>query len=1142
MHTQIKRFAAAFLFAATVLVGAPALTKAATGPWSWTDISNQLTVQTNRPVWAMAYANGSWFYTDGQDLWNGGQVYRYDGATQVNITADVRNAGISRVDDIVSDGQNVLFLQNVAPRNNSLQVLAYNGTYTNLTNRIQTNLSSNEGAVQIVGSNGTLAILTTLGRVILYTQSSNTLRTAQLSWSNPYLEYQQNHTSHPIDMLRASIQPIQGNWIVLYQDGNGRIQIRKIDQYGSVSQITYPGDQYDHVTTFASNGQKMLLAGNIATGNLAIGIQFAYVYDGSNFQKITSNAPYRWEGAVVTWDGSSWMIVQGKNVYRFDGASFENLDQTRDYFITAASNGSGTILLGGAISVLGNTQPTNPLTAKLVKVVNDGGASNTNSSFGSGRTFTSNNGPTLTTMGNPSNFIVGNGGTFIYRATASDSNGINRIDLYANGARVKTCYDSTCDFSAEYFTNGLSTRAVPFYARATDNSGYSTDNEYNPDNVTINQNSTASANTNTSNTTVSNGISSWSWVEPNQTTIRRDQFMTFNTGAWSTAGLSRIDIYVNGVVRRTCSLGNATGNQNCSVSLYGGDYPLNTGVAMNAVITDSAGKTAWTPLVTLTVVDTNGTTNTNTASDISTWTTLEPTGSILNRSNSVVFHVNASASQGLSRIDVYGNNAILRTCYFNSLSGNQTCDVTIYGSNYNAGTQLNLSALATDVHSRTAWSDSKTVSIQDNNSNTTNNGNISVSSWTDPSSSINQNTSMTIHASASAPQGLSRLDVYVNGSVIRTCYFSSAYGTQNCDTSVYGGSYSVGSQLSINVKATDASSNTAWSNVQYVTIQNPNSNNTNTTNANGTSWIWSSPETSTLNASNNTVFNVGANDPNGIQKIEIYVNGSVWNTCNLGNAYGNQSCSTTINGSSFVIGTSVYVNARITDSQGNIMWSDSRTYSVTGTNTSAGTSQSSNWVWSTPETGTLASGQSATFSVGAWDQNGIQRIDMWVNGQVKHTCNLGNAYGNQTCAVTITANDYQPGTSVFVNAAIINSQGQTTWSNSRTYAIPTTNTGSTGTTGFPMNLPGSISVTSNHDAGFTAQDTITFSANAMDQNGLARIDLLVNGVLVKTCSNTATCSFTGGPYSNRTTVMYGANLVDKDGYALWTGYKTIYKK
>jgi hypothetical protein len=953
MNTLSKRFAAAFLLAATVLAGAPSLTQAATSPWSWTDVSNQLTVRNNRPVWAMAYGNGNWFYTDGLDLWNGGQVYRFDGYTQVNITTEVRNAGINRVDDIVTDGQSVLFLQNIVARNNSLMALKYqNGSYTNVTSALRSPLSNDEGISSLVGQNGTWYAVTTKNYVLRWNGDSNNATRISLPTN---VTNRLSGTAAPTYVPNGSKQI--NFQLGMYPTSNGWLLMALTEQpstYTYFSFYRFDGSTFtkldrtsgDRSIDFvAFNGQSIIFQS--WDGGTCV-VKSVMKYENSTFQTIfrdtgasncgAPSSSIDLSGGFGVWDGSQWMVISGKKMFRLANNNIEQIDTTRDYFLTAASNGSNTILLGGADSDTFASGPIFPLQAKLTKLVNDGGTSNngstSNGTFGGGQTGTSSFGPTLRSMGNPSNFRVGNNGTFIYRLTASDANGVDRIDLYANGARIKTCYSDVCEFESTYFTNGASYRTVPFTGRATDKLGYSTDLPTN-DVLTIDQ-STATAgtnnNNNNSNTQTSNGVSAWSWVEPNQSFLRRDQNVIFGAGSWSDAGIKRIEIVVNGSTRNTCHFANAMGNQQCTYSIWGGEFALGTNVAVNAKITNGNDQVLWTDLKNLNVTDANGSSN----------------------------------------------------------------------------------------------------------------------------------------------------------------------------------------------------------------------NNNNNTNSNTNVWTWSEPETSQIKTNESAKFFVGASDQDGIQKIELFVNGSSWNTCNLGNAYGNQSCSVTVSGGSFAAGSDVYVNAKITDAQGNTAWSASRTYRIVASNgtttpTPSGTNPTSSWIWSAPEKTQLAKDETATWNVGAYDNDGLNRIDIWVNGVVKQTCNLGNAVGNRECNYAIRANDYAAGTNVFVNAAIIDSKGETTWSGSRSYAITTSNgNGSSNET--PNNLPGSVQVTSNRDNGFSKNDTITVTANAQDQNGLKRIDLLVNGTLYKTCTNVGSCSVTVGPFPQNQTISYGATVVDNAGFAIWTGYKTINKK
>jgi len=68
----------------------------------------------------------------------------------------------------------------------------------------------------------------------------------------------------------------------------------------------------------------------------------------------------------------------------------------------------------------------------------------------------------------------------------------------------------------------------------------------------------------------------------------------------------------------------------------------------------------------------------------------------------------------------------------------------------------------------------------------------------------------------------------------------------------------------------------------------------------------------------------------------------------------------------------------------------------------------------------------------------------------------------------------------------------------------------------------------------TVADQIAFIASASDDEGLERIEILVNARLAKTCT-ASPCTYVGGPYPAGS-VNYGVNAYDRAGNRAWTGY------
>jgi hypothetical protein len=66
---------------------------------------------------------------------------------------------------------------------------------------------------------------------------------------------------------------------------------------------------------------------------------------------------------------------------------------------------------------------------------------------------------------------------------------------------------------------------------------------------------------------------------------------------------------------------------------------------------------------------------------------------------------------------------------------------------------------------------------------------------------------------------------------------------------------------------------------------------------------------------------------------------------------------------------------------------------------------------------------------------------------------------------------------------------------------------------------------------------VTFTAEINDPQGLGRIEILVNGLVVATCA-ASPCVVSGGPFPDRT-AAYGANAFDTGGGRAWTGYRVF---
>ncbi|MDP3793444.1 MAG: Ig-like domain-containing protein, partial [Candidatus Uhrbacteria bacterium] len=554
-------------------------------------------------------------------------------------------------------------------------------------------------------------------------------------------------------------------------------------------------------------------------------------------------------------------------------------------------------------------------------------------------------GPTVTISTDPADARIGNGRRLTLRAVADDADGVARIDVYVNGGRVKSCPGNACEYTQTYWTNGATSRKVEMYAHAIDKQGYA--NESQKINLLVDVNSGASgALVGTTgaepilpdrvpagqvwNNDRLSGIRWATWTEPNQTLLATGGKMVYAVAANDADGLSKIDVWVNGTVARTCLLGGSKATNLCAVILVGSDYPYGTEVFMNANVQDAKGKNAWTA------------------------------GTRVRRDTSAVSIASASSPE--------------------------QAFVTPVGPVFRS-----------------------TVTVDPNVSEIVRGGIVKVHSQS-------QNNIL----------GLARVELYLNGSVLSACTFGAVVDTAICNATIDTSTYVQGSTLTIMARAIDGAGHEIWSNVKSVTVRTSTSV-------------------------------VAASASNGM---------SVWS-------------------------------------------------------------------WLAPQVAELSEGQTADYSVGSWSPKGIVKIEMLVDGVVRRTCLPTTLTGNKECTYTILTYDYSQGHMASVNARITDASGQVMWSEPRFITIKRS--------WEPINQPGPyVSVTNDHPNGYAYGDKIQLVGHGWSPVGVDRLDIFVNGSKVASCASDA-CSYTSAAYF-KSSFEYAVRLVDAHGQEVWTATLGVNKK
>ncbi len=667
---------------------------AQSNPWQWSDISDKLEVRENRPIWASVYAHPYWYLTDGQELYTGGHVWKTDGIIMSDITKEVREAGLNRVDDIVTDGITIIFLKNVVSASRNFEALSYkDGAWAHPAYTWQSRMDSNDSIASINGKNGVWMITTSKGKILFWNQANNAINeiTYNDKKSSPTGSalYSVRHSS-PVDghdsFLAPIALPVGDQWLISYLSNNGSMRVWKVKLLNGQSvqsnlEITGQFEPMRAIQAISSNGTQILLASSRYQNNTTNKV---YLYDGVTVKDVTtpaSGVPFAtWNKTLIGHNGKSWMILNGKDLIRFDGSQFVAYGQTRDYFVTISGDKNGRFLLGGAVSAMGIPNPTSPLTAKLVRVDENSGyvavpAPVQTSNWVWSTMNVSHNQHNLY-HGQSSNIYINSGSPY----------GINRIEIWLNGNVVKTCQSSTCDYTIQGNSYPKGSK-IAFNGRAIDNKGHEAWTWLGEYSIPVSED-------------IYNNSTIFTWFDSNtiKTTLLRNESrnITFYGEAYS--GLNRLELYANNELIETCYFNNVYGKQSCVKTIYGNNYSTGQNIVLQIRAIDRNGNQKWSDITIINVENNNNQTNNN----------IEGVLTITNDHNSgytnydqVTFTVNGSDANGINKIEILVNAQVVKTC-----NGTSVCSYV--GGPYNTETVSYGANLYDNLGNRT-WTGYKTI-------------------------------------------------------------------------------------------------------------------------------------------------------------------------------------------------------------------------------------------------------------------------------------------------------------------------------------------------------------------------------------------------------------------------------------------------
>jgi hypothetical protein len=392
-----------------IMLALPTALHAAASPWKWSDITSSVKVSSaNRMVWSVARMGEDVVSTDGMAFTNGGSAWVLDSKNVYSdLTASLKKYGLTRVDDIVSNGKEVIFLQDVTNNNPNYRAVAWDGkTFADVASHLRSCLAEGTGLAFLGGINlwlmeGSDGLIQNaefgsrkdcdaawMSKAVAWKDTATDARGevcgGKLNATFPYpasLAYGVRKVSPADghDVFLQAVQPFGLPSIVATKDLCTDTRKRKMTFLASYLlpvDITNDVGSFEEIGFLAANETAFLVAGNDVAGSGVTKV--LYIDSRGNWSekpKVTDfteqalNLPVRdWNRAIAGWNGKSWMILFGQDLVRFDGKMFTYLGKTRDRFFTIAGSDDGSFILGGTEWNASDSDQSRRLRAKYVRV------------------------------------------------------------------------------------------------------------------------------------------------------------------------------------------------------------------------------------------------------------------------------------------------------------------------------------------------------------------------------------------------------------------------------------------------------------------------------------------------------------------------------------------------------------------------------------------------------------------------------------------------------------------------------------------------------------------------------------------------------------------------------------------------------
>lgn len=543
----------------------------------------------------------------------------------------------------------------------------------------------------------------------------------------------------------------------------------------------------------------------------------------------------------------------------------------------------------------------------------------------------------------------------------------------------------------------------------------------------------------------------------------------------------------------------------------------------------------------------------------------------VNNNQTVNIRANAWDNEGLSNLTIYAypRNTSGSSNHFEKYCGtllhNIDCTLTISNFYGYEGQTFDVRAEAVDQAGQRVVSQYYTMTVNGNGGS--NNGNnqmpgIYLDRNTIPET-VNVNSAVHIRAEAWDNEALNRIEIYANPRNYygygynnynssspfyrKVCYTTGPNLTCTLDINNFQGYNFNNTTFDVWAKAYDAAGHEVTSN--SYTMQVVGSDNSNNNQKPG---IYLDPQTipSQVSPSTQLHIKVDAWDNEGLSKIYLQIlprenffpdgvaygrNPITYKEC-FGTGH-NLSCTFEITGLRGWPNTLAGVRATVVDAAGQVTASPVYNMTLLAVDTPTQTAPTVT-VWTNNNVTSLQEDKSVVVYGEAKSPNGVWGVEVralpsWSNEPIVRRCIMSNkTVTTGTCNVNIGPFRGHAGGTVKVWAIAWDTKTGMGGSSDAKYVTVTAMA--------KPNVVPTVSITPSTSSA-SASQTITWRAEANDENGISKIDIYVNARIVKTCTNVKTCEYTGGPYSSyaRSSVSYAARTWDTTGKTSWTGYKYV---